>query len=79
MYSAVNLQVSLQEENYHKVNHYCQAVLRSAGQVPCPVDSVCSWHLDNVPLMLYQHVLALQSVAAAQAQEQSPSSRMENE
>ena len=71
-------EVSDGTEHYRKENHYCQAVLQSAGQVPCLVVSVCSSHLDNVPLMLSQHVLALQSSGAAQAEEQSPRGRMQN-
>jgi hypothetical protein len=39
------------------------------------VASVCSLHLDNVPLTLFQHVQALQSLEAAQTQEQNPKGR----
>ena len=60
------------KRTYRKENHYCQAVLQSEGQVLCLVASVCSLHLDNGPLMLFQHVQALQSLQAAPVQVQNP-------
>ena len=62
----------MEESTYHKVSHYCRAVLQSAGQVLGPEVSVCSWHLDSIPLVLFQHVQASQRMVVAQDQVRSP-------